>query len=201
MKVGKMIMRRGLFIVFLLPLFILTACETPVSSGRFPEITFGHLKPIGLDVAEIVYTPKYQPPISPPNVGHDFPTPPVRAAERWIADRLVATGTRGRAIVTIREAAATETGLKVKKGVTGAFTTDQAWRYDARVEIAIKASDPNRQLIAQASAAAKQSRTAPEDASLADREILWFALTENLMRQFDRTFTAQIRQDLAGFIR
>ncbi len=195
-------MRRcGLFLLFLLPAFILTACETPVGSSRFPEITFSHLPPIRLDVAEIVYTPKYSPPVGPPNVGHDFPTSPARAAERWIADRLVASGARGRAIVTIREATATESRLKVKEGISGAFTTDQAWRYDARVEIAIKASDPNRQLIARASAAARQSRTSPEDASLADREILWFALTENLMRQFDRAFAAQIRQDLAGFIK
>lgn len=193
--------RRGLSLVLFLPLFILAACETPVASSRFPEITFNHLTPIRLDVAEIVYTPKYQPPVSPPNVGHDFPTPPAQAAERWIADRLVASGTRGRAVVTIRKATATETRLKVKKGVTGAFTTDQAWRYDVRVEIAIKVSDPNRQLTARASAAAQQSRTAPEDASLADREILWFSLTEELMRQFDRTFAAQIRQDLAKFIK
>jgi len=182
-------------------LFALAACVTTGPQPSYPEITFTHLPPIKLDVAEIIYARRYQPPIAAPNIGHEFPTPPAKAAERWIDDRLVAVGTAGQAVVVIRHAVATETKLKVKSGITGAFTTDQAWRYDVRIEIAINAVNPNRKVKADASTAAQQSRTMPEDASLSEREDVWFALTETAMRKFDTTFEAQIRKDLAKFIK
>ena len=184
-----------------LAFFTLAACATDVAPTGFPEITFTHLPAIKLDVAEIVYAPRYQPPVTEPNIGHEFPTPPAVAAERWIADRLVAVGNSGQAKVTIRQAAATETKLDIKKGFTGAFTTDQAWRYDTQVEVVIEAVNLNRKLQAQASAKAQEGRTVPEDATLLERETVWFSLTETLMRTFDQTFEAQIRKDLAKFVK
>ncbi len=185
----------------ILAVTVLTACATTVPRAPYPEITFSHLPPIKLDVAKIVYAPSYRPPIAAPNIGHDFPVPPARAAERWIADRLVAAGTVGQAKIVIRQATATETKLKIKNGVSGAFTTDQAWRYDTRVEVAIDAVHPNRKIKGQASTVAQQSKTVPEDASLSQREDVWFALTENVMRKFNETFEAQIRKNLAEFIK
>tara|TARA_B100001123_G_scaffold350447_1_gene400912 strand:- start:407 stop:994 length:588 start_codon:yes stop_codon:yes gene_type:complete len=182
-------------------LFTLTACVTAGPQPSYPEITFSHLPPIELKVAEIVYEPRYQPPIAAPNIGHEFPTPPAKAVERWISDRLKAVGTVGQAKIVIRRATGTETKLKVTKGLTGAFITEQAWRYDAHVEVAIEAVDPNRKITAQASAAAQQSRTMPEDASLSEREDIWFALTETVMRKFNTAFEAQIRKDLAKLIK
>ena len=170
-------------------LFTLTACVTAGPQPSYPEITFSHLPPIELKVAEIVYEPRYQPPIAAPSIGHEFPTPPAKAVERWISDRLKAVGTVGQAKIVIRRATGTETKLKVTKGLTGAFTTDQAWRYDAHVEVAIEAVD------------SQQSRTMPEDANLSEREDIWFALTENVMRKFDTAFEAQIRKDLAKLIK
>lgn len=192
---------RGTFAVLAVTLIALTGCGTPGAQKQFPELTFNHLPPIRLDVARIDYAPRYLAPANSPNIGHEFPTPPVVAAERWIADRLIAAGNRGTAVVTIREATATETRLPLKRGITGAFTTDQEWRYDAKVEIAIEVSDPDSQRSARANAGAIQGRTVGEDASLADREKVWFDLVEQMMNRFDRTFEAQIRKDLAAFVK
>ncbi len=41
----------------------------------------------------------------------------------------------------------------------------------------------------------------PEDANLPEREDLWFALTEMVMRKFNTAFEAQIRKDLTKFIK
>lgn len=191
----------GLGIFFCAFCLAVAGCASNAPPPRYPDITFSHLQPIRLDVAEIVYAPRYQAPVGHPNVGHEFPVPPARAAEQWIGDRLVAAGTHGQARVTIRRAAATETKLKVKEGLKGAFTTDQAWRYDAYIDVAIDAVDPNRGLKAQATTNAHRSRTVPEDASLSEREDVWFAMTETLMRSFNETFEAQIRKDLAKFIK
>ncbi|NKB60563.1 MAG: hypothetical protein GKS00_30005 [Alphaproteobacteria bacterium] len=191
---------KGWRFMVLLAAFSLTACAA-VAPPRFPEITFTHLPPIKLDVAEIVYAPRYQPPLTEPHVGHEFPQPPAVAAERWIADRLTAVGSSGQARVIIHQATATETKLNKKGGLTGAFTTDQAWRYDGRIEMVIEATNPNRRLKARVAAAANQSRTVPEDATLLEREEVWFSLTENLMRKFNDAFEAQIRKDLAKFVK
>lgn len=192
---------RALRTVCFLSLFTLAACATTGPQPSYPEITFAHLPSIKLNVAEIVYAPRYQPSIAAPNIGHEFPTSPAKAAERWIADRLVAVGTAGQAVVVIGQATGTETKLKVTKGITGVFTTDQAWRYDVWIEIGINAVNLNRKIKAEARTAAQQSRTMPEDASLSEREDAWFALTEMVMRKFNTAFEAQIRKDLAEFIK
>ena len=185
----------------IIAMFALTACVTAGPQPSYPEITFTHLQPIKLNVAAITYEPRYRQPIAAPNIGHEFPTPPAQAVERWIADRLTAVGTVGQANIIVHRATATETKLQVKKGLSGAFSTDQAWRYDVHVEVSIKATDPNRKITAQARVIAKQSRTLPEDASLSEREDLWFALTEAVIRKFNTAFEAQIRKDLAKLLK
>jgi hypothetical protein len=59
----------------------------------------------------------------------------------------------------------------------------------------------NRKLQAQASTKAQKGRSVPEDATLLERETVWFSLTETLMRTFNQTFEAQIRKDLAKFVK
>lgn len=179
---------------------LLAGCAATTEPGRFSDITFKHLTPINLDVAQIRYEPRYQPSIAPPHVGHDFPTPPVTAMENWIRDRLRAVGKSGEVRVTIREASATENKLKTEGGVKGAFKTDQAWRYDVAVEMTVKAVEPNRRLKADARARATHKRTVPEDINLNEREAVWFQIMEQTMKTFDRTLDAQIRKNLSAFV-
>ena len=177
------------------------ACETPVEQRAFSEITFGHLTPISLNVASIDIVVTFQPTLRPPNVEHEFPVPPARAAKRWAADRLQAVGASGRAVVTIVEASVVEVALKKSTGLKGLFTTDQSERYDATVRVVIEAADLNRQLTARAEAEAKRSRSVRESVTLAEREKTWFALTETLMADFDGAMEEQIRKHLAGFLK
>ena len=120
--------------------------------------------------------------------------------EAWIRDRLRAVGQSGEARITIKKASATETKLAVERGVKGVFQTDQAWRYDIEVSMAVAAADPNRGLKAEACARAAHKRTVPEDISLRDREEVWFTITEKTMKSFDRSMEAQIRKNLSRFI-
>ena len=178
----------------------LAGCEATTGPQRYSDITFKHLTPINLDVARIRYEPRYRPSVARPQVGHDFPTPPVIAMENWIRDRLRAVGKSGEARITIRDASATETKLKTQGGVKGALTTYQAWRYDVAVEMTVTAVDPNRRLKAEASARSTHKRTVPEDINLNDREAVWFEIMERTMKTFDRTLDAQIRKNLSAFV-
>ncbi|MBL4721570.1 MAG: hypothetical protein JKY20_10625 [Alphaproteobacteria bacterium] len=80
------------------------------------------------------------------------------------------------------------------------FKTDQAWRYDIEVSMSITAADPNRGLKAEASAHASHNRTVPEDINLREREKVWFTITEQAMKDFDRAMETQIRKNLSRII-
>lgn len=182
-------------------LLVSAACETPIENRNFSEITFAHLPPILLEVAEIEVNIAYQPPSKPPNVEQDFPVSPIIVAERWVKDRLQAVGKSGRARVTIVEASVVEVSLKKSSGLKGLFTTDQSERYDARVALIVEAVDLNRQVSAQAQAEARRSRTVSEGITLAEREKIWFSLTESLMADFNGAMEAQIAQHMISFLK
>lgn len=189
---------RSLLIVSLL---VVASCETPVNQRSFPEQTFQHLPPIMLDVREIDIVHLFEPPLKAPHIEHEMPVPPHIAVERWVVDRLRATGTDGRAVVTIRDASVMEARLKQLGGIKGTFTTEQSERYDAKVEVVIEATDGKGLRSANAVVTSLRSRTAPENATLRERRTLWYELTEKLMSDFDRVFEVQIRKHLTAFLK
>jgi hypothetical protein len=176
-------------------------CETPVDQQIFPEQTFQHLPPISLDVREIDIIHLFEPPLKRPHIEHEMPVPPHIAVERWFVDRLRATGTSGRAVVTIHDASVVETHLKKLGGIKGIFTTEQSERYNAKVEVVIEVTDGTGLRSANAVATSLRKRTVPENSTLRERRTLWYELTERLMSDFDRTFEAQIRKHLSAFLK
>ena len=178
-----------------------SACETPTPTPKYPEITFRHLDPIRLDVAEVEYVQAYAPPQKAPNVEHLFPVRLSTVARRWAGERIVATGVTRVARVTLVNAAVVETALVKKTGIEGAFTTDQSERYDGAVEMRIEIVDSRGAVEAQARAVANRSRTVPEDITLNERDQVWFEMTEAMMRDLDRELELTILRHLAKFVR
>ena len=188
----------------LILLFVITAlagCETPVNEAIFPEQTFQHLPRIFLNIAEIQITPLYKLSGKPPNIEHEMPVPPHKAILRWVNDRLVATGTSGKAVITIQEASVIETHLKSIGGVKSAFTNEQSERYNATIKVQIKIISNNPLRVAEASATSRRSQTVAENSTLLERRTLWYELTEKLMHSFDKVFEIQIRKHLSEFIK
>ncbi len=180
----------------------MSACATPDPMVRFPDITFSHLAPIKLDVGAVDYSQAYISPAKVPNVEHLFPQRPSVVARRWSDDRIEAVGAISRiARVTLINAAVVGSTLDTTEGLKGAFTIDQAARYDATVEILIEIVNSQGVVEGQASAMAQRSMTAPENITLNDRDQLWFELTEAVMRDLDREMEATIREYLAKYVR
>ena len=179
----------------------LAACETPDPTPRYPEITFVHLTPINLAVSDVDYVQDYVPPGKPPNVEHLFPVRPTVVARRWAADRLLPVGSQDIAHVVLVNAAVTETPLETTGGIQGAFTTDQAARYDATIEMRVEIVNSLGETVGTASAVAKRSQTVPEGLTLVERDQVWFELTERVMRELDVELTATIKQYLARWVR
>ena len=181
----------------------LAACQPAPTLTVFPDPTYGHLGQIRLDVGTLDIVEAYRPPFAAPNVEHVFPVPPMVAARAWARDRLAAAGiaASGRAVFTIREASVVETRLSTTGGVRGAFTVDQAHRYDAVLTVGLEILGPGGGQRGTVNVTARRSQTAPEDITLDGRDRLWFAMTEALIADMNRELEARIGAVLGPFLR
>jgi len=180
----------------------LVGCQTTPPTQRFPELTYGHLGVMRLDVERIDIVSEYQAPLAPPNVDHLFPTPPERVMRRWAQDRLAANGTPGRyARFVITDAKVTETNLPRTTGITGAFTKDQSQRYDLSMSAAIEIrEDRGNFRTGYATASTSRSRTVREDISVNDREKVWFEMLEQAMNELNAELERQIKANMTRFL-
>lgn len=180
-------------------LLVLGGCPSAPSRVA-PEITFADRPPIGLDVANIEIVQRYQPAFADPFVDHLFPQQPASVIRRWAEDRLAARGATGTATLIIQEASVTEEILARNPGLQGLVTIEQSERYEARFAVRLEIGQPAGGRSGSADVLAVRSITAPENASLADREQIWFALTENTTRDLDARFEQEITEGLPQFI-
>jgi hypothetical protein len=94
-----------------------------------------------------------------------------------------------------------EVPLERNAGLAGWFTTEQSERYDARLAVRLEVVDGQGARVGEVTAEAERSRTVPEDASVNDRQAMWFDLTDNLMRDLDATLEKNIGAYLKSYLR
>ncbi|MGB0681114.1 MAG: hypothetical protein ACPGOV_00305 [Magnetovibrionaceae bacterium] len=187
--------------VIVLPIVaLLGACETSPPVATQPSLSFAHLGTIPLNVARIETTNRYAPPLAAPNVEHLFQTEPAVALQTWARERLKPVGSSGVARFVVMDASVVEERLKTTEGLKGAFTVDQSERYLAKAEAVLEILDDAGNSLRFASASASQSSTIAEDATLNERETLWFDLTEGLVANFDKTLVGQMQRHLGEFM-
>ncbi len=174
----------------------------PPDPVRFPDLTYAHLGAIRLTVARIEIVDAYRPPLAEPHVEHRMPVAPAATLRRWAEDRLVAAGAPGgaRARFVIEDARVTETELPRTQGLRGVFTTDQGQRYDLRLAASIEVRE-GAAVAGRAAAVTTQSRTIAENATLDERERLWFAMVEQATRDLTAELERRMRENLARYIR
>ena len=177
----------------------LTACETPPPVLSFPELTYGHLGQIHLRVGAMDVVSEYRSPMAEPHVEHLFPVSPERALRQWAADRLKPEGAEGVARFVITDARVTKTVLKKDETLTGKFTKQQTERYEAVMEAALEIQTGQGR--GRGAARVSRSVTVREDASLNDREQMWFDLIEDVMNDFNGEMDKQIRQHLVNWLK
>ena len=174
----------------------MTSCAVSVPPPTFPKLTFSHLPPIRLDVAEIDIVENYVPLLRSPNVEHEFPVTPIAAMRQWAVDRIQAAGESRRGRVIIEEASVVAVPLKIRKGVQGLFYKDQEIRYDAVLEARVEVRAERGYRDSYATARIMRSRTVPEEMTLIDREQIYFELTEELMQALNAELESNIRQHM-----
>jgi hypothetical protein len=180
---------------------LLFGCAKPAPpSARFPDITFQQFPTYNFKVGRIEIVREYTPPMRAPNVDHLSPEPPIQMAEQWARDRLRATGGPGTLRFVIKRASIVESELPRTTGIRGAFTTDQAQRYEGVVEVEIEVRGERGYRDGFVSARAEQRQTVGEDISLAGRERTWFTMTETMGRDLNVELDRNIQANLQRFL-
>ena len=183
-----------------LALTLLGGCATQPAPRRYADITFRNLPPIQMAVGAVETVVAWQAPFGNGHVESEMPVDATATAARWGAERLLATGGPGRAVVTVEEMSVVETNLSTTSGIRGAFTTDQAQRYDLRLVMRVRADDPVRLTTAETIVTAERSRTVPEGLTLAEREGIWYDTIEQLMRDMDARLSDAVRREMTAFV-
>lgn len=179
---------------------LLTACQAGPGRPTYPELSYAHLAPIRLNVADIRVERVYASPGTKPNVEQLFPVRPADAVERWARDRLKPVGAEGVATVKILNASVVEVALPRTTGLQGAFTTDQSERYDGVLEVSVEAASRTTGQRVMVSARVQRSRSVAEDITLNDREKTWFEMTEALMNDLNAALERQIYDNFGEFV-
>ena len=180
---------------------LLAACETAVPNKQFPNLRYTHLPAISLAISRVEVVEQYQSSTVKPHVEAEFPVLPVRAASQWVMDRLSAVGGTDIVRATVTKASVVEVPLKRSRGVRGAFTKDQSERYDATLAVKIEILGSRGQQRGIVSSEATRSQTVSEDVTLADREQIWFRMTEAMMNDLNGSLEKQIREHFRRWLR
>jgi hypothetical protein len=180
---------------------LLSACSSPPPRPTFADIHFTSEPPIELDVARIEVRVAYQPPYQPPHVEHLFPIPPEHALENWAHDRLKAVGSSGEAVFTITDASVIETDLKTQGGLSGAFTTQPAERYDMTLAANLVVGDASGLNQRTASVKTMRSQSLLQGITPNDRDKAWYDMTVKAMDDFDHQMASEIRNNFGTFAR
>ena len=175
---------------------ILSSCETTLPLNEFPELRYNHLPPIRLDAVRIELVEQYKSIGARPYVEHEFPQRPATLAARWATDRLKAVGTSNVVRVTILKGSVVEVPLARTAGVKGVFTIDQSEQYDGTLSVRIEIIGPGKRQLAYVTSQATLTRSVPEDITLADREKVWFRMTESMMNDLNLSLERQIQRFL-----
>ncbi len=195
--------RNSIAAALLLVLGALAACNTPPSREPFPKLTYVHLPTYRVAVGRVDIVDAYHPPLTAPHVEQNFPVSPDATAQQWAHDRLQAVGGPGRAVYTVLRADAIETHLAGDQGsgLFGDFTIPQSERYDLTISVRLQIVDAGGRAIASVDATSTRSRTVAADATLNDRERVWFNMNEQAMVDLNASLDKSIPQYLRPYLR
>lgn len=172
------------------------ACTSaPPMTLTQPDLTFAQMQEIPLAVAKIEIYDEYKQPMGGTNIEHEFATPPAAATRNLIQSKLKAAGDRQILRVFIDDASVRAQKLPVRTDFEGFFTREVSERFIGRVALRFELvnEDAPDIVIGRANVSSDRTSSLVENASLADRDVVYTALTEALMRDLYEGFATTVR--------
>ncbi len=180
---------------------LLVACTQVLPGRPVPRFDFLSRPTVPVLVSDINVVNQYQAPFAAPNVDHLFNVTLSEAVQHWVDRRFSPQGQEGTLEVVIEDASVIEEPLQRTQGIQEIFTLDQSYRYKANLVVSVRATDPATGNVVSTRVTADHSRTISEYASIQDRDEVWIALTQDIMRDLDLYLTKSIREKLPFLIR
>ena len=81
------------------------------------------------------------------------------------------------------------------------FDNPQSERYDLTIGVRLQIIEPSGRVAATVEAKATRSQTVAQDATLNDRERVWFTLNEQTMKDLNASLEKSIPQYLRSYLR
>ena len=180
--------------------FVLCSCahqKDTAEPKRYFEPRFTDEKPIELLVNKVEIISEFTPSFTRPNVEHLFPVSIERAAKVWATDRLDAVDFSSNRIAEfiIKDASVTETEEKAPD----IFRKDNL-KYRATLSAVLKVVEVNG-ATAQTSLEAWRELGIPSDTPIAQKEIYWHEMVQNLLNDFNTKMQQNIEQYLNMYVR
>lgn len=184
----------------LLTAAIVAACSTtpPPAPPTPPTLVFSQGTAYRLFVQDVDVVEAYRPPLAKPNVEHEFQVLPAQIVRNWARDRIVPVGNEGQLTITIRDASVVEAPLTTTTGVKGWFTDEPNRQWTATLDVAV--SYRGRFGTASAEVRTKGVTGLNESASMNARETVYYALIEDLAREFSTAMEQKFQGELSAFV-
>ncbi|HEV7266234.1 MAG TPA: hypothetical protein VGN83_15125 [Falsiroseomonas sp.] len=189
--------RRSLFLA--LPLAATACAGGGEQQAALPPLVSGyrHLTPIRLNVAEVeVVDP------APGAVRVDEPAPlrPEREMLRMAQERLLATGTEGKARFIVERAEFRREPLRPAGGLAGLFSGDPGERISVLLQSRLEVLSGEGQRVGFVEAQARHQRTLPDGTSAAERRAAAEQAVRQAMQELNVEFEFQIRRALRPWL-
>ncbi len=163
-----------------------------------PAFEFGAAAPFVIAAQSIEIVEEFRPTLLPPNVEHEYATPPAAVAMAWGQRRLSANGGSGTMRYIIRDASLVQRDLETASGWRARMIDEADIELSARLEVVIEYEGPTGETTARAVVAAKS--TSYESASLTDMDRSYFEMLEEMATELDTAFTEQFDGELSQIL-
>lgn len=201
MDAGAAVRRRMILAVAALSLAVLSAACQQTTAAQKP-VTPSTRPPLVLTADSIVLEERYPAPGEQPGEERNLALTPAGAVRDWVKTRLRADGTPGQIRVILLDARVTRKELAVQKGLKGAFSDDQKYRYDGHLHLRVEynpvsGSRPS----SYAEAEARAFFTVPEGASVNQLEQQSTAMVRDLMLRLELELENNMLRYMPGVLR
>jgi len=160
-----------------------------------PPLTFDHLMPLRLNVAEVRTEQRWQPPGRAPNVDHLAPVPPVTALLRMAQERVFAGGASGVATFVVQDASITATPIPSQS----MFGSDGV-RYEGRMMVRLEVRNDDPPQSGYATAQVSRTLSLPDRPGASEQRRQLDLMVRQMMADMNIEFEYQVRRSLKEWL-
>lgn len=174
---------------------MLTGCMGGILSGNVdyippPEFSYDKHPPITLYANNIVIKESYKPPLSAPNVEHQFKTFPAEIVRDWASKRVRANGQSGTLTLDIIQASVVEENLEVKRGFLNSLRDNYDRKLTGRLRVRMTYKGPRGDTWIEVEEGA--AWRLPESSTMQYREQIYNVMLIEMSEKIDSALQAHL---------